>query len=285
MTENNMMTFFEFCERLKKDGAYIGDDWHVYRKDGKPLSRKCKNGYYLLRKMYNHHTYHFCEHRVVWYFCNGEFDLDLNVNHKDFDRTNNNIENLELVTQKENVNYSKNAGRLNAAKAEDSGNALFTNKEVQALRYLRKNGWNRHELKEMFGIKWDATLDRILNKSRYGSVADASDLISIYPAIVSRTWRTDLEDKDRINNAILGLNGEIGELTDLFKKHFYHGHEIDSIQVMLELGDILYYLCALLTELGVDFSEICYENMDKLKARYPEGFSEEKSLHRAENDI
>lgn len=287
MTGNDkkLMTLFEFCERLKKDGAYIGDDWHIYRKDGRPLSRKCKNGYYILRKMYGHHMYHFCEHRVIWYFCNGEFDLDLTINHKDFDRTNNNIENLELVTQKENVKYTIDAGRMNTAKGEDNGNALFTNQEVKAIRYLRENGWDRHSLKGMFGIKWDATLDRILNGSRYGNVVNAMDLICIYPAIVDRTWRKDLDKKDRINNAILGMNGELGELTDLIKKNFYHGHEVDLVHIMLELGDILYYLCALANEIGVDFAELCYENMDKLKARYPEGFSEYNSQHRAEGDI
>lgn len=287
MTGNDkkIMSFFEFCERLKKDGAYIGEDWHVYRADGRPLSRKCSNGYYLLRKMYDCHTYHACEHRVIWYFCNGEFDLDLTINHKDFDRTNNDIANLELVTQGENLRYTRDAGRMNTAKGEDSGKALFTNQEVQALRYLRKNGWGRGELKDMFCIKWDATLDRILNGSRYGNVADASDIIAIYPAIVDRTWRKDLSKKDRINNAILGMNGELGELTDLIKKSFYHGHETDVVHIMLELGDILYYLCALSNELGVDFAELCYENMDKLKARYPEGFDTEKSKHRAEGDI
>ena len=60
------MDFFEFCERLKADGCHIGEDGHVYRKDGRILSRQCRNGYYMLRKMYEHPTYHFMEHRVVW---------------------------------------------------------------------------------------------------------------------------------------------------------------------------------------------------------------------------
>lgn len=283
--ERELMTFFEFCEKLKSDGAYIGEDGHIYRADGRPLSRKGRNGYYLLRKMYGNHTYHFTEHRVVWYFCNGEFDESLTINHKDFDRTNNNIDNLELMTQKENNQYTIEAGRFNPARAEDSGKSLFTNKEVQALRYLHKNGWDKKTLQEMFDIKWSNTLNRILNGARYGSVADASDIISIYPAIVERTWRKDLDKKDRINNALLGMNGEIGELTDLFKKSFYHGHEEDVVHIALELGDVLYYLCALSNELGLDFSELCYENMEKLWDRYPKGFDSDKSLHRKEGDI
>lgn len=283
--ENNVMTFFEFCERLKKDGMYIGEDWHIHRPDGRILSRKCRNGYYLLRKMYDNHTYHFCEHRVIWYFCCGEFDQSLTINHKDFDRTNNNITNLELVTQKDNIRYTIDAGRQNTQKGSDNGRALFTDEEVQAIRYLRKNGWDRASLQDMFGIKWGVTLDRIVKGSRYGDVTDAADIIAIYPAIVNRTWRNDLSQKDRLCNAIFGLNGEVGELTDLYKKGFYHGHDIDVIHVMSEVGDILYYACALCNELGIDFAEVCYENMEKLKNRYPEGFSAERSLHRREGDV
>jgi NTP pyrophosphatase (non-canonical NTP hydrolase) len=280
-----LLTFEQFCDKLKKDGAYIGADWHIYRADGRPLSRKSRNGYYMLRKMYEHHAYYFCEHRVIWYFCNGAFDTSLQINHKDFDRTNNNIENLELITAKENSQYTRNAGRANTPKAEDSGKALFTNKEVQAIRYLHKNGWDKNAIKSMFDIDWSVTLNRIITGTRYGSVPDAADVISIYPAIVQRTWRSDLCKKDRITNALLGLNGEVGELTDAFKKSLYHGHETDMVSVALELGDVLYYICALCCELGIDFAELCYENAEKLAARYPEGFEAEKSLHRAAGDI
>lgn len=279
------MNFFEFCERLRQDGAYIGEDWHVYRADGRPLSRKCRNGYYLVRKMYNNQYYHFCEHRVIWYWWNGPFDQTLTINHKDFDRTNNNISNLELMTQKENTQYTVAAGRNNAPAGEVNGKALFTDNEVRVIRYLHENGWDKNSLRSMFGIKWSATLDRILKGARYGNVTPASDIIQIYPAIVERTWHSVLQKKDRITNAIMGLNGEIGELTDLYKKVFYHGHDADAIHIMLELGDIMYYLCALCNEIGVDFSEICYENMEKLKARYPDGFKTENSLNRKEGDI
>lgn len=279
------MNFFEFCERLRQDGAYIGEDWHLYRADGRPLSRKCRNGYYLVRKMYDNHCYHFCEHRVIWYLWNGPFDLSLTINHKDFDRANNNISNLELITQKENIQYTIDAGRFNAPAGEDSRKALFTNEEVKVMRFLYENGWDKNSLRTLFGIKWSNTLNRILSGARYGNVTPAADIIQIYPAIVQRTWRNDLRKKDRITNAIMGLNGEIGELTDLYKKVFYHGHDADAIHIMLELGDILYYLCALCNEIGVDFSEICYENMDKLKARYPDGFEVEKSEKRMEGDI
>ena len=137
----------------------------------------------------------------------------------------------------------------------------------------------------MFNVDWSNTIRRIIKKSRYGSVADASDIISIYPVIVERTWRKDLPKEERIKNAIFGLNGEVGEFTDLFKKYFYHKHDTDDVHIMLELGDIIYYVCALCNELEIDFSELCYQNMQKLSDRYPDGFNSDQSLHRKEGDI
>lgn len=279
------MSFFEFCERLKEDGVYIGDDWHMYRSDGRPISRIMRNGYYTVRRTYDTMDYCFMEHRVIWYYMNGEFDESLVINHIDFDRTNNNIDNLELVTQKENVRYTIDAGRQNTSRAEDSGKAIFTNTEAQAIRYLGKNGWNIKKISSLFDIKWPDTIRRVVNGTRYGSVPDAQDIVSIYPVIVNRTWESDLPKDERIKNALLGLNGEIGELTDIFKKHFYHGHELDCIHVIMELGDIMYYLCALCIENNIDFADLCYTNADKLLKRYPDGFDVDKSLHRAEGDI
>ena len=279
------MNFFQFCEELKSDGCYIGEDGHVYRKDGRPLSRQCRNGYYILRRMYGHHTYHFMEHRVVWYLCNGEFDESLTINHKDFDRANNKIENLELLSQKENTIYSRDAGRLKPCRGEKGRNALFTDKEAQSIKWLKVNGWSTRQIENLFDAEHGNTVQRIISGARYGNVADATDIWAIYPAIVNRTWRKDLPKDQRINNAILGLVGEVGEFVDMQKKALYHGHERDVIHEMLELGDILYYITALCIEFDIDMAELMYENAQKLYARYPDGFTTENSLHRAEGDI
>lgn len=44
-------------------------------------------------------------HRVIWYYFNGEIPEDLQVNHKDEDKTNNRLSNLNLMTPKENCNW------------------------------------------------------------------------------------------------------------------------------------------------------------------------------------
>ena len=81
-------------------------------------------------------------------------------------------------------------------------------------------------------------------------------------------------------NAILGLNGEAGELADLLKKHLYQGHELDVKEMINELGDVLWY-CALLAEaLDEDLGEVAKKNIEKLMNRYPNGFEKQKSIER-----
>ena len=97
-----------------------------------------------------------------------------------------------------------------------------------------------------------------------------------------RSWNADRPVADRRANAALGLTGESGESADLLKKFLFHGHEFDRDALIRELGDPLYYLAVLALEFGIPLSLIAERNIDKLKARYPNGFSEQASRERAE---
>lgn len=83
----------------------------------------------------------------------------------------------------------------------------------------------------------------------------------------------------------LGLAGESGELLDLFKKWIFHGKPLDESHAKKELGDVLWYVAEIAHSMGWDLDEIMAMNIDKLRARYPEGFSTEMSNHRAEGDV
>lgn len=65
----------------------------------------------------------------------------------------------------------------------------------------------------------------------------------------------------------------------------YQGHEIDIEHFKKELGDCLWMIAEACDVLGTDLDEIMEMNIEKLKKRYPDGFSAERSLHRAECDI
>ena len=89
-----------------------------------------------------------------------------------------------------------------------------------------------------------------------------------------------LTEKDVLMNALMGLCGESGEAIDLMKKHLYQGHDLDKEKLVKELGDIAWYLAEAATGLHIELSEVLQRNLDKLHARYPQGFSTERSMHR-----
>jgi NTP pyrophosphatase (non-canonical NTP hydrolase) len=91
-----------------------------------------------------------------------------------------------------------------------------------------------------------------------------------------------LDKKDVLINGVMGLCGESGEAIDIVKKHLAQGHELDREHLIKELGDIAWYLAEVATVLDVELEEVLVQNIEKLKARYPEGFSVEKSLNRTE---
>lgn len=93
------------------------------------------------------------------------------------------------------------------------------------------------------------------------------------------------QDVAGLVNGLLGLSGEAGELTDLFKKWIFHDAPLDEEHAKKELGDVCWYIAMICHSMGWDMDEIMQMNIDKLKTRYPEGFSTEKSNHRKEDDV
>lgn len=108
-------------------------------------------------------------------------------------------------------------------------------------------------------------------------------------ALVNRNHRRkkyDAERPDRLLlNGLMGLNGEAGEAIDILKKHLFQGHELDTAHMAKELGDVAWYLAVSANAIGYDLETIMQMNVDKLKARYPDGFDAEHSLHRNQDDI
>ena len=91
-----------------------------------------------------------------------------------------------------------------------------------------------------------------------------------------------------IFNACLGLSGEVGETLDMIKKWIFHEKAFDTEGVehlKKELGDIMWYMAMMCHSLGFDLDEIMQMNIDKLRARYPEGFDVDRANNRAENDV
>ena len=84
----------------------------------------------------------------------------------------------------------------------------------------------------------------------------------------------------RLLHASMGFCTEVGEFQDMLKKHIFQGRGIDFINAKEELGDIMWYVGLAVDVLRTTLNEVMTGNIKKLRLRYPEKFSAEKSENR-----
>ena len=91
-----------------------------------------------------------------------------------------------------------------------------------------------------------------------------------------------ISDKSHINllHGAIGISTESGEILDAFKKHIYYGKELDIVNIKEEIGDVMWYCAIFCRDLNISFEEIMETNINKLKARYGEKFTEDKANNR-----
>lgn len=97
-----------------------------------------------------------------------------------------------------------------------------------------------------------------------------------YQEFASKGIRKESKGKNLLIGFALGLGGETGEVLDDIKKREYHGRDISIEHTAEELGDVLWYVANIATQLGYKLEDIAMSNVNKLIDRYPELYKEEK---------
>lgn len=96
-------------------------------------------------------------------------------------------------------------------------------------------------------------------------------------------------DLNRLMTAAVGVSAEGGEFTEIVKKIAFQGkpfNEANREHMIVELGDVMWYVAQACIALGVSFDDIVIRNVNKLSARYPEGaFEVFRSENRRAGDI
>ena len=103
--------------------------------------------------------------------------------------------------------------------------------------------------------------------------------VNEYVKLAART-NAPLDSDDENIHMILGMLTEVGELADVFKKNMAYNKPIDWVNVEEELGDLLWYVACFCDMNTLDLENIMKKNINKLRVRYPEKFTEEKAKNR-----
>ena len=97
-----------------------------------------------------------------------------------------------------------------------------------------------------------------------------------FNTIVKATWNFSgrLErPSDHFSNAAMGFASEAGEAADIVKKYLYHDSKPEGYwrkKLILELGDVLYYMTMLMELFNITWDEVIDGNREKLESRHPE---------------
>jgi len=92
-----------------------------------------------------------------------------------------------------------------------------------------------------------------------------------YQKLAARTC-PKVDMREMLTLGALGLAGESGEAVEHVKKFLFHDKGLNFVEFEKELGDVAWYLATLCTAVGCNFEDVLQANIDKLKARWPDGF-------------
>lgn len=144
MEDFKLYEFNGLCYKVYKDGSIFG-------KKGKLKTRLNKDGYLVVTLGRDKRTVK-TVHRIVAELFIPNPDNLMEVNHKDCNRKNANINNLEWISRKDNVRYSSDQGKYSdSKKGFKNGKSTYTIEEVLRMRELYDNGLSvMNVIKEIF---------------------------------------------------------------------------------------------------------------------------------------
>lgn len=105
-------------------------------------------------------------HRVVWESFNGKIKEGMQINHKDGNKTNNNLNNLEVVTPKENSQHAWKTGLSKKVYGRKTSNCILDFEQVKQIREMYSSGKSQSELGRIFGVHQTNIHYIVHNKTR-----------------------------------------------------------------------------------------------------------------------
>jgi NTP pyrophosphatase (non-canonical NTP hydrolase) len=136
-------------------------------------------------------------------------------------------------------------------------------------------------------------MSKKIDFKRYEKFVDAvtSEASTDFLALSDRLVELDAKGAniERLLTAGVGINAEGGEFLEIIKKMIFQGkpfNEANHEHMVIELGDLMWYVAQACMALEVSFEEVIERNVKKLEKRYPDGtFDIYFSENRAEGDL
>ena len=132
--------------------------------------RKNNRGYLCISLFCGGRAKTFPIHRLVAMAFLPNYDETLEVNHKDCNKLNNNVTNLELVTHKQNIRHANQNNLMNHPKGEKHYAAKLSEEQVLEIkRMYSKYGLSRKFFAKRYNVS-SQVIDAILTGKSWKSV-------------------------------------------------------------------------------------------------------------------
>lgn len=138
----------------------------------------------------------------------------------------------------------------------------------------------------MQGNEYQALAMRTNDKKAYLRLyTELTGKFPLSPLTESNAKCSNINDIAGLLNGVLDLTGEAGEVSDLVKKGIFHEKGIDLEHLKKECGDVMWYVAMICEACGFGLDDVMQTNIDKLIARYPDGFDSYRANHRQAGDV
>lgn len=131
-------------------------------------------------------------------------------------------------------------------------------------------------------IEASTTMDALKKHIFYGSRFN-SQITLPEPSEEEHARITEIFDKInaiQLLHGVLGKCGEAGELLSQLASHLFEECDLDSVNIVEELGDDAWYDEEIFRSISVTRQQVMALNIAKLRARYPDKFTQEAAENR-----
>lgn len=166
---------YEGLYEATSDGRIFGKErlvWNQRHQRYVPWKRKelkmgiTNNGYYYVGLCKNGKSTSKTVHRLIALTFLKPTDLNLTVNHKDGNKLNNNINNLEMVTYSQNQQHARDTGLAPSWKGSNNPKAKITREQaIEISNLYSTKKYSQKLLGEMYGLDQTTVSDIVRGSS------------------------------------------------------------------------------------------------------------------------
>ena len=157
MDKLNLIDFDKYA--ITEDGKIFSNTFNYM--NHQILGCKDRNGYFsVYLRCIDKKSRNFLMHRVIWFYFNGEIPQGYEINHKDEQKSNNALSNLEILTRAENVRYGTRNERAAATNSIVQKGRIFTKEHIEKLSLAKSKLILQYNLETKEPIKeWQSSKD------------------------------------------------------------------------------------------------------------------------------